>query len=66
MVTPFIEKEDTAVKNPIPTSQRLSGTSRFVVTGQALEDLKFTNAIPPQTQSGIVFQTREAMIWTLK
>jgi hypothetical protein len=53
-----MEKEDTAIRNAIPTSQRLSATSRFLITGHAFEDLKCTNAIPPQTLSGIVFQTR--------
>jgi hypothetical protein len=66
MVTSFIEKEDTAIRNAIPISQRLSGTSRSLITGQASEDLRFTNAISPQTLSGIIFLTSEAMIWTLK
>jgi hypothetical protein len=66
IVTPFIEKEDTAIRNAIPTSQRLSAAVRFLVTGQAFGDLKFTNAIGPQTLSEIVLQTREAIIWALK
>jgi hypothetical protein len=41
------------MRNVIPTSQRLSATLRFLVIGQAFEDLKFTNAIALQTLSGI-------------
>jgi hypothetical protein len=66
IVVPFIEKEDTAMRNAIPTSQRLSAAVRFLVTGHAFEDLKFTNAIASQILSGIVLQTGEAIIWALK
>jgi hypothetical protein len=52
MVAPFIEKEDTVMRNAIPASQSLSATLRFLVTGQAFEDLIFTNAAAPQTLGG--------------
>jgi hypothetical protein len=62
MVIPFIEKEDTVMRNSISTSQRLSAILRFLVTGQAFGDVKFIIAIAPQTLSGIVLQTREAIL----
>jgi hypothetical protein len=54
------------MRNAIPTSQRLSAALRFLVTGQAFEDLKFPNAIAPQTLSGRVRQTHEVITWALK
>jgi hypothetical protein len=33
MVAPFIEREDTAMRNSIPVSQRLSATLHFLTTG---------------------------------
>jgi hypothetical protein len=62
MVTPFIEKQDTAMRNAIPASQILSATLRFLVTRQAFGDMKFINAIVLQTLSGIVLQTCEVII----
>jgi hypothetical protein len=74
MVTPVFEKEDTVIRNAIPSCQRLSATVRFLCAGQVFEDLKFTNAIAPQTLStiapqtlsGIVRQTCEVIIWALR
>jgi hypothetical protein len=54
------------MRNSISASQRLSATLRFLATGQAFEDLKFTTAIAPQTLSGIVLETCKAIIWALK
>jgi hypothetical protein len=52
MVAPFIKRDDTVIRNSIPPSQRLSATLRFLATGQALENLKFTTATAPQTLNG--------------
>jgi hypothetical protein len=65
MVAPLIVKEDIVIKNAIPASQRLSATLRFLATGQASENLKFTTAIAPQTLNRIVLETGTG-IWALK
>jgi hypothetical protein len=66
MVNPFIEKEDSVMRNTVLSSQRLSATLRFLGTVQSFEDLKFITARAPQILSGIVLEACEAIIWPLK
>jgi hypothetical protein len=44
MVAPFTEKEGTVVKNATLTSQSLSDTLLFFVTGQIFEGMKLATA----------------------
>ncbi|XP_060861645.1 uncharacterized protein LOC132938681 [Metopolophium dirhodum] len=64
LVRPKIEKQDTIIA--IPASQRLSVTLRYLASGMDLEDLKFMCAIAPHTLEGIIMETSDAIIETLK
>jgi hypothetical protein len=66
MITPRIEKMNTTMRDAIPPSQRLSITLRYLATGNSFEDLKFTNAISPQSIGIIVMETCTALIHSLK
>jgi hypothetical protein len=50
MVAPFVQKDDTVIRNAISASQRLSATLLFLVTRQAFEGLIAATAL--QTLSG--------------
>jgi hypothetical protein len=44
----YIEKQNTRMRRAISTEDRLTATSRFLVTGRSFEGLKFTALISPQ------------------
>jgi hypothetical protein len=66
MVTPFIFKRSTHLREAIPPSQRLSCTLRFLATGANFEELKFITTISPQSIGRIVVETCEAITLVLK
>jgi hypothetical protein len=66
MVTPFIEKQDTIMKDSISPKQRLFATLRFLASGLTFEDLKFETAIAAQTLGKTVIETCEGIITVLK
>lgn len=66
LVTPFIQKQDTMMRESISPLQRLSITLRYLATGNTFEDLKFISAISPQSIGRIVMETCEAIITCLK
>jgi hypothetical protein len=45
MVTAFIEKENTAIRNAVPGIHTLPASVRIVITGQAFEGIKYATAI---------------------
>jgi len=49
------------MRDAIPPSQRLSITLRYLATGNAFENLKFTSAISPQSIGIIVMETCTAL-----
>ncbi|KAG5868769.1 hypothetical protein JTB14_024587 [Gonioctena quinquepunctata] len=61
MVSPIIEKQDTIMRNAIPSHDRLVATLRFLATGRSYEDLKFSSIISPQALSYILPETCEAI-----
>ncbi|XP_071056018.1 putative nuclease HARBI1 [Onthophagus taurus] len=65
-VKPFIEKQNTQMRDSISPQLRLSTTLRYLAGGATYEDLKFLTAIAPQTIGKIVIETCEAIISTLK
>nr|XP_022911495.1 protein ANTAGONIST OF LIKE HETEROCHROMATIN PROTEIN 1-like [Onthophagus taurus] len=65
-VKPFIEKQNTQMRDSISPQLRLSTTLRYLASGATYEDLKFLTAIAPQTIGKIVIETCEAIISTLK
>lgn len=44
-----------------PLAKRLCATLQFLVTGQAFEDMKFTDAVAYQILGRIFLQTREGI-----
>jgi hypothetical protein len=66
LVRPKIEKQDTIMRKAIPASQRLSVTLRYLAFSMDLKYLKFMCAITPQTLEGIIMETSDAIIETLK
>jgi hypothetical protein len=66
IITPRIEKRNTATRDAIPPSQRLSITLRNLATGNTFEDFKFTSAISQQSIGVIVMGTCTALIHSLK
>lgn len=53
-VTPWIQKQDTAMREAISAEQKLIAALRYVVTGQSLQDLTFTTGISPQALGKII------------
>lgn len=66
MITPMIEKQDTCMREPISSAQRLSCTLRYLATGVNFEELKFITAIAPQTIGKIIIETCKAITTALK
>ena len=64
LVTPFITKQDTYMRQVILPHERLTATLRFLATGRSYEDLKFSTYISPQALGRIIPETcaiREAL-----
>lgn len=66
MITPFILKKDTHLREAITPNLRLSCTLRFLATGSNFEELKFITAISPQSIGKIVVETCLAITKVLK
>ncbi|XP_030751380.1 uncharacterized protein LOC115878910 [Sitophilus oryzae] len=66
LVSPYITKENTNMREAIPATERFAVTLRFLATGRSFEDLKFSTIISPTTISEIVMDTCEAIIRVLK
>jgi hypothetical protein len=66
MVTPFIEKQATTMRDSTSLKQRLFATLRFLAPGLTFEDLKFETAIAAQALGKIFIETCEAIITVLK
>ncbi|XP_068127802.1 putative nuclease HARBI1 [Hyperolius riggenbachi] len=66
LVTPYIQKRDTCMRRAITVEQRLVATLRYLATGQALQDLKFTTRISPQALGIIIPETCAAIIDCLR
>ncbi|XP_024873223.1 uncharacterized protein LOC112455499 [Temnothorax curvispinosus] len=56
-VSPFIQKQDTIMRQCIPPSQRLFITLRYLATGESYRSLEFTTRIPTCTLSRIIPET---------
>ena len=66
MLAPIITKQNTVMRDSIPAYTRLSVTLRYLATGNTFEDLKFSNAVSPQSISKIVMETCRVIIDCLK
>ena len=47
-ITPLIKKQDNVMRSAITPHERLAATLRFLITGGALEDLKFSTSMSAQ------------------
>lgn len=65
-VTPFIKYEDTPMRKAITPHERLSVTLRYLATGRALNDLKFSAIIATSTLSSIIPETCDALYKVLQ
>lgn len=61
LVTPFIKKEDTVMRESISAGERLVLTLRFLATGESFRSLQFLFRIPASTISVIVPEVLEAI-----
>jgi len=66
MVSPLIQKKDTAMRQAITPHERLTATLRFLATGRSYEDLKFSTIMSPQALGKIVPETCRAIYKVLK
>ncbi|XP_047998551.1 protein ANTAGONIST OF LIKE HETEROCHROMATIN PROTEIN 1-like [Leguminivora glycinivorella] len=65
-VSPYIEKQDTIMRNAISPHERLTVTLRFLATGRSYECLKFSAIISPQALGKIIPETCEAIYLALQ
>ncbi|PIO29475.1 hypothetical protein AB205_0063670 [Aquarana catesbeiana] len=61
LLTPYISRQDTCMRQAITPEQRLVATLRYLATGRSLQDLKFSTGISPQTLGIIIPETCSAI-----
>ncbi|XP_018398079.1 PREDICTED: uncharacterized protein LOC108776068 [Cyphomyrmex costatus] len=66
LVTPYIEKQDTLIRDAISPRMKLSATLRYLATGNSFQDLAYSTRIVPNTLSQIVPETLQAIIAVLE
>lgn len=66
MVRPFIEKQNTMMRESISAEERLVATLRFLATGRSFEDMKFSCAISAQALGKIIPETCWAIYKVLR
>jgi hypothetical protein len=54
---PLIEKQNTVMRDAMPSHVRLIATLRFLATGRSYEDLKFSMRVSPQALGDIIIET---------
>lgn len=65
LVSPLITKQATTMREPVPPRQKLVGVLRYLVTGQSMENLKFTTLLSPSTMVSLLPETCQAIIQVL-
>lgn len=66
MVEPFLQRQDTVMRNSLPVKERLILTLRYLATGRSFEDLKFSAIMSPAAISIAVIETCEVLIYALR
>lgn len=66
MVKPFLQRQDTNMRQCISAAERLAVTLRYLATGRHFEDLKFSVIMSPAAISQAVIETCEALIFVLQ
>ena len=62
LLSPYITRQDTVMRQAITAEQRLIATLRYLATGRSLQDLKFSTGISPQALGVIIPDTCAAII----
>lgn len=65
LITLYIQKQDTVMREAISSRDRLSVTLRFLATGNTFQDLSYSTRIAPNTLSEIIPETLKAIITVL-
>lgn len=66
LVTPHIQKQDTAMRKAIPPGERLALTLRYLATGESFKSLQYLFRIPQPTISDIIPEVLDAIYLVLK
>lgn len=66
LVTPYIRKRNTKLRQCISSDERLIATLRYLATGRSLEDLKYSTIISPQALGLIIPETCKYIFQVLK
>jgi hypothetical protein len=66
LVTPFLLRKDTNMRQCLPVKERLAVTLRYLATGRNFEDLKFSAVMSPSSVSAAVNETCEMLIYVLQ
>lgn len=65
-VKPFIERQNTFMRDSISPNERLSATLRFLATGRSYSDMRFSTFIAKSTLSSIIIETCQVIRKVLK
>ena len=65
-VTPFIQKQDTNMRESITPAERLSLTLRYLATGDSYHSLSYLYRVPVSTLSQIIPETCDAIYLCLQ
>ncbi|KAG5885407.1 hypothetical protein JTB14_031429 [Gonioctena quinquepunctata] len=66
LISTFIVKQDTVMRNAIPAEERLSATLRYSATGRSYADLKFSTGMAARTLGYIIPKTYVAICRALE
>jgi len=66
LVGPFIQKQTTVMREPIPRKQRLAAILRFLATGNSYKDLSYSTRIAVNTLAILIPETLSALVTVLE
>jgi hypothetical protein len=66
LVTLYIQRKNTVMRDAITPSERLSTTLQFLASGRSFNNMKFSCAMAECTIGKVIMETCNAMIVTLK
>ncbi|XP_071653673.1 uncharacterized protein [Temnothorax longispinosus] len=66
LITPYIQKQNTVMREAISPRDRFSATLRYLATGNTFQDLAYSTRIAPNTLSQIINETVETIIKVLE
>jgi hypothetical protein len=65
-ITPYLIRKVTVMRDSLSAEEILELTLRYLATGRAFEDMKFSVIISPSAISQAVIETCEAFIYVLQ